>query len=203
MPSSPHPLPPGRTVHLCIDMQQLFREGPWCTPWMERVLPNVRRIVAAHAAETVFTRFIPPERPEALPGRWAHFYEHWRALTREVLDARQLQLVEELAPTASRGAPVVDKSRYSPFFGTDLHRLLQARGATTLVMTGTETDVCILAAALDAIDHGYGVVIVRDAVCSANDRSHDAMMTLYSERFSKQVDLVETEALLAHWPASA
>ena len=34
-----------RTVHLCIDMQRIFStEGPWPTPWMERVLPTVVRI---------------------------------------------------------------------------------------------------------------------------------------------------------------
>ncbi len=34
------PLPPTeRSVHLCVDMQRIFwAEGPWPTPWMERVL---------------------------------------------------------------------------------------------------------------------------------------------------------------------
>jgi len=37
----PEPLTP-RTVHLCVDMQRLFsRDGPWPTPWMDRVLPVV------------------------------------------------------------------------------------------------------------------------------------------------------------------
>jgi len=31
-----------RTVHLCVDMQRIFSaEGPWPTPWMDRVLPVV------------------------------------------------------------------------------------------------------------------------------------------------------------------
>ena len=38
------PLGPA-TLHLCIDMQRLFStEGPWPTPWMERVLPVVARL---------------------------------------------------------------------------------------------------------------------------------------------------------------
>src|SRR3981081_3985159 len=34
--------PPGpEAVHLCLDMQLLFGpQGPWSTPWMERVLPR-------------------------------------------------------------------------------------------------------------------------------------------------------------------
>ena len=40
----PLPLTP-RTVHLCIDMQRIFSsDGPWATPWMERVLPGVLAI---------------------------------------------------------------------------------------------------------------------------------------------------------------
>jgi nicotinamidase-related amidase len=31
-----------RTVHLCVDMQRIFSaEGPWPTPWIDRVLPVV------------------------------------------------------------------------------------------------------------------------------------------------------------------
>jgi nicotinamidase-related amidase len=54
--------PPGAgSIHLCVDMQNLFAaDGPWPTPWMEKVLPTIVRL-AEHAPErTVFTRFIPP-----------------------------------------------------------------------------------------------------------------------------------------------
>ncbi len=59
----------GRTVHLCIDMQNLFAEDtPWRTPCMDRVLRAVQRLAERHPARTVFTRFIPPYRAEDLPG---------------------------------------------------------------------------------------------------------------------------------------
>jgi nicotinamidase-related amidase len=58
-----------RTVHLCVDMQNLFaEETPWHTPWMTRVLPVVKRIAERHASQTVFTRFVPPERPDRMSG---------------------------------------------------------------------------------------------------------------------------------------
>jgi len=54
-----------KTVHLCIDMQRLFSsEGPWATPWMERVLPVVVEIASRFPERTVFTRFITPRSPE-------------------------------------------------------------------------------------------------------------------------------------------
>src|ERR1700729_636036 len=51
-----------RSVHLCVDMQRIFSaEGPWPTPWMDRVLPVVAALANRHPKRTVFTRFIPRE----------------------------------------------------------------------------------------------------------------------------------------------
>ena len=59
------------TAHLCIDMQRLFSdEGPWPMAWMPRVTPKVAHPVARAPERTIFTRFIPPEKPEDAPGRW-------------------------------------------------------------------------------------------------------------------------------------
>ena len=76
-----------------------------------------------------------------------------------------------------------------------------ARRADALIITGTETDVCVLAAVLDAVDLGYRVILPTDAVCSSSDATHDALMTLYCERFSEQIETAETEAILALWPS--
>ena len=64
------PLPlTNRSVHICVDMQRIFyAEGPWPTPWTERVMPIGTALVERHPERTVFTRFIPPERPDYMPG---------------------------------------------------------------------------------------------------------------------------------------
>jgi nicotinamidase-related amidase len=50
----------------------------------------------------------------------------------------------------------------------------QARRHTDmLILTGAETDVCVLSTALGAIDHGYRVIITEDGVCSSSDQGHD------------------------------
>lgn len=69
----------------------------------------------------------------------------------------------------------------------------------TLVITGGETDVCVLATVLGAIDRGFRVVIVTDAVCSSADKTHDALMELYRSRFSEQVEAVSTAEVLDGW----
>jgi nicotinamidase-related amidase len=54
---------------------------------------------------------------------------------------------------------------------------------------------------MDAVDLGYRVVLATDALCSSSDKTHEALMTLYSERFSEQIETAEAEAILAAWPA--
>lgn len=186
-------------AHLCVDMQRMFAEHTdWCTPWMPRVLPKVRRIVAAHPRQTVFTRFIPADKAGDGEGTWRRYYERWASMTIEQLGREQIDLVSELAPFVPP-AEIVDKHVYSPWLETDLHRRLQARGADTLVVTGGETDVCVLGTVLGAVELGYRVIIVTDGLCSSFDEAHDAMLTLYHGRYGQQVETVTTDTLLRSW----
>ena len=94
------PLGP-RTVHLCIDMQTLFAERTdWHVPWLERVLPTVMQLAETRRARSIFTRFVPPERPEDAVGAWRRYYEHWRNMTGEQLNPRLIELVPPLAALA-------------------------------------------------------------------------------------------------------
>jgi nicotinamidase-related amidase len=74
-----------------------------------------------------------------------------------------------------------------------------AVGVGAVVITGAETDVCVLSTVLSAVDLGFRVVIVEDALCSSSDVRHDALMTMYRTRFHGQVDLVTAEELVAFW----
>lgn len=188
-----------RTAHLCLDMQNLFAEDtPWHTPWMTRVLPVVRGIAERHRDRTIFTRFIPPERPEQMTGAWRRYYERWRDLTRDRLDPHLLQLVAPLAELTPP-APVIDKPVYSAFSAPALHQILRQRRIDSLVITGAETDVCVLATVMDALDLGYRTVLPTDALCSSSDSTHDALMTLYRQRFSQQIETCDSETVLECW----
>jgi len=191
-----------RTLHLCVDMQRLSsKDGPWHTPWMERVLPVVAGIAGSHPQQTIFTRFIPPVTPEQVPGTWRQYFEHWREVTRERIDPELLRLMPPLQALVPP-AQVIDKAAYSAFSNPALLRHLRARKADGLIVTGTETDVCVLATIMDAIDNGYRVTVVTDAICSSSDACHEALLTLYRERFSIQLGLAKSAEILEAWPRS-
>jgi len=179
-------------------MQNLFSEAPWKTPWMPRVLLKVIDLAKTTRKRTVFTRFIPPANADAACGDWQAFYRRWPQMTLEHLPLSSLELCAPLAALSAQ-ARVIDKPAYSPFFDTPLAKQLQAEGIQTLVMSGAETDVCVLSAVMDAIDLGLHVVIARDAVCSSNDSTHEALMTLYHQRFACQVSLADCDEIRAAW----
>ena len=181
-------------------MQRLFAEpSQWATPWISRVLPVIEAIVERHAGETVFTRFLPAQRPGQGVGSWKRYYERWASMTIEATGPQMIELLPSLARHCPPAA-VVDKHVYSPWPEGRLQALLAARGVDTLIVTGAETDVCVLATVLGAIDFGYRVVVVTDALCSSSDATHDALLTVYHQRFGQQVETVEMEMLLSLTP---
>ncbi len=195
----PHgPLTP-RTVHLCIDMQRLFfEETPWRTPWMERILSPVAAIAERHPDRTIFTRFVPPRDADRARGTWRQYFERWRSLTRRHLDPSLLDLMPRLNALVPP-AMVFDKGVYSAFFDRRLAAELARNEVDSVVITGVETDVCVLSTVMSAIDIGFRVVLPRDAMCSSSDATHDALMTLYTQRFAEQIEVASTEAVLSSW----
>jgi nicotinamidase-related amidase len=190
-------------VHLCVDMQRMFAEGTeWKMPWLERVLPNIVSIVSAHPEKTIFTRFIPARRPGQGVGMWKHYYERWGSMTIDQLGPEMIGLVSELAEFVPP-ARTFDKHVYSPWTGSDLHEQLRRAWIDTIVITGGETDVCVLSTLLGAIDWGFRVILITDALCSSADETHDAMMNVYTNRFGQQVETVTTQTLLESWPGGA
>jgi nicotinamidase-related amidase len=193
------PEPIADAVHLCIDMQNIFAPGGiWETPWMERVLPAIIDITARYTARTVFTRFITPLHGEDRPGRWRRYFAKWESATRSRLPPEQLELIPALRRFAPPAA-VIDKPAYSAFAESALASFLHQRSVGTIIVTGSETDVCVLSTVLDAVDLGLRVVIVEDALCSSSDAGHDALMTLYRNRFSEQIELIGLEQLPMLW----
>lgn len=187
------------TAHLCVDMQRLFAPGsPWETPWMERVLPRVVKLVEKSPSHSVFTRFIPARSPEQAAGMWQPYYRKWKAVTLDEIDRAVIDLMPELRRYAPP-AEVFDRPTYSAFSNPHLHPRLRHKKIDTLVISGAETDVCVLSTVLAAVDYGYRVIVARDGVCSSSDQSHDALIELYERRFDVQIELAEVDEIIASW----
>jgi len=186
-------------LHLCVDMQRMFGPGsPWAVPWMEEVMPQLEELSSRHAEATIFTRFVPPRNAAQARGTWRQYYERWQEMTLEVLPQDMVRLVpalERLTPPAR----VLDKAVYSPWTEGRLDAMLAGSGIDTLVVSGGETDVCVLGAMMGAVDRGYRVILAADATCSSTDETHDALMRLYESRYGQQIETASVEQILSDW----
>ena len=100
----------------------------------------------------------------------------------------------ELAPLP--GEVVVTKQYASGFFGTSLASTLRATGIDTVVLVGLTTSGCVRATALDAMQHGFIPVVVRDAVGDRDPRPHRANLLDLQAKYADVVGEAEAVAAL-------
>ena len=86
---------------------------------------------------------------------------------------------------------LVVKKYASAFFGTDLSSRLTARGVDTILLCGCTTSGCVRASAVDGLQHGFRVMIVREAVGDRNPAAHRQSML---DMQAKYADIVTLDA---------
>jgi biuret amidohydrolase len=79
---------------------------------------------------------------------------------------------------------VVDgKKRYDCFAATDLDHLLRSRFLDTVLLTGVNTNSCVLATAVSANTRDYAPVVVEDCVDTMDRQVHEAALTVIRQAF--------------------
>jgi nicotinamidase-related amidase len=190
-------------IHLCLDMQNMIGPGgPWAARWAERVLPSVVSLIEHAPQRTAFTRFIPPLDVPKIDSAWRDFYAKWAGLTQSQVEPILLELMPPL-PMFVPPAAIFDKARFSAFTAPGLGQHIAKLQGNTVILSGAETEMCVLATALGALDLGFRVVIARDAICSASDPCHDAVQRVYDERFTAQIRTLDVAEIRALWRPAA
>ncbi len=70
----------------------------------------------------------------------------------------------------------IRKRRYSAFFATELDLVLRSLGARTVILVGALTDVCVHYTAVDAHQHDYHFLVLRDCVGGSTLAAHEAAL---------------------------
>ena len=115
--------------------------------------------------------------------------------------SRWVEVDERIAPLS--GEAVIPKLFASAFFGTPLAAMLTSAGCDTVVVTGASTSGCVRATAIDALQHGYRVVVPREAVADRAAGAHEASLVDLDAKYADVVDLDEAVSLLAVSTATA
>jgi nicotinamidase-related amidase len=79
---------------------------------------------------------------------------------------------------------VVDsKKRYDCFVATDLDHVLRSRSLDTVLLTGVNTNSCVLATAVAANARDYAPVVVEDCVDTMDRQLHEAALAVIRQAF--------------------
>lgn len=92
---------------------------------------------------------------------------------------------------------VITKQYPSAFFNTPLASILATLGVDSVLITGVTTSGCVRASALDAMQHGYSPIIVREAVGDRDRRPHESNLFDLQAKYADVVSEAETLEWLA------
>ncbi|HVO03802.1 MAG TPA: cysteine hydrolase [Candidatus Cybelea sp.] len=188
-----------RAMHIVVDMQRLFSEHPdWAVKDIGRIRGEVQRMAERKPGRTLWTRFIPAATARDAKGSWRAYYEAWPRATLEGGGADYVDLLPEHRTLAGRGA-VFDKSGFSAFGNERFAAALQSAGVDTILLSGVETDVCVWATALDAIELGLFVVLARDALTGFSPEAHAAVLDVIAPRYVPQIAVMTSGEIDAAW----
>ncbi len=98
------------------------------------------------------------------------------------------------------GETVITKQYASAFFGTSLASTLTALGVDTVLIAGVSTSGCIRASAVDACQHGFIPIVVREAVGDRAAAPHEANLFDLQAKYAEVRTLSEVTHYLSRLP---
>ena len=91
-------------------------------------------------------------------------------------------------PKPAEGELVIEKTRYSAFFGTGLGDILRGQGIDTLVLCGLTTECCVDCSARDAFHQDFHVFVPSDACAAYEIDVHEAALKAMDLNFAILTD---------------
>lgn len=200
------PIQRARTALLVVDMQNGFCDpegsaaqiGFDVSMCRAAIDPCLRLIEGARAAEVpiLFTRLV-----------YRDDYRDGGVLTEAILPglvegrccaagSPDAELIDEIQPRPEDF--VIDKNRYSAFYGTPLESILNTLDIRHLVICGVTTNICVESTARDASQRDYRTLVVGDATGEIAPERHQWALETLGTRFGW---VVSTADVLKGWEA--
>lgn len=191
-------LHPQRTALLVIDMQKgwLLDGSPGGIAAGLEMLPRLNQLIDScrQAGCTVvhtrqFHDYTNPIYKQLLP---QHYDPRGRPYFRR--GSSWVEFHDDLS--VREGDVIIDKDRYSAFYGTNLEIILRNRGIDTLIVTGVASNVCCESTARDAFFRDFLVLFVSDCTATVDERLHRATLDNISAFFGRVMSWQEVLDML-------
>ncbi len=191
-------LEPKTTALIVVDMQNHFID---LIPTCRGIVPNINRIAAALRTAGGTVAWIQATHTDTGRSAWPMFFEHF------VGPEQAADIRAKLAPGARGHALfadldvrdedlIVPKDRFSALIqgASNLEAELRQRDIASVIITGTNTNVCCESTARDAMMLDFRTFMVEDANAAFSDAEHVAGLTTVAQVFA---DVVTTQEMLA------
>ncbi len=191
-------LDPRRAALIVVDMQNHFVD---LIPTCRGIVPNINRLAQALRAAGGTVAWIQATHTDTGRSAWPMFFEHF--VGAEVA----ANIRRKLAPGAEGHALfaeldvrdedlIVPKDRFSALIqgASNLEAELRARDIDSVIITGTNTNVCCESTARDAMMLDFKTFMVEDANAAFSDAEHVAGLTTVAQVFA---DVLSTDDMLA------
>jgi nicotinamidase/pyrazinamidase len=165
-----------RDALIIVDVQNDFCPGgALAVPSGHEVIPVVNRLLQHQWLSVATMDWHPADHCSFAPhgGPWPPHcvQDSAGAQLHPELNAQQIEVV------LTKGSHP-DEEAYSGFHGTQLAKILREKGVNRVVVCGLATDYCVRATALDALQEGFEVVVLADAVRGVDVHPGDSQRAL-------------------------
>ena len=174
-------LAPERSAVIVVDVQRAFTELPPFAA-MREIVPRIARFLpfARVAGMTVVhlrTEFSYKMENAGRPGSRTRQMMLGLGTENEnplLQDRPTAEIVPELSPHLSD--VIVTKTRFSGFWGTNLHEILKSRDIESLVFAGGTTTVCVESTVRDALFLEFNALVLSDCTADMTQELHESAL---------------------------
>ncbi len=114
-----------------------------------------------------------------------------------LLGEANVHVIPDLAPRPDE--LVVTKHHYDGFNGTALDQAFRSRDVTHLVLTGTMTDICVLATAIGGMNREYRMTVVEDATATLRPEIQRATLDIVGRAYGRVLTTKQVAEEMGRW----
>jgi nicotinamidase-related amidase len=171
------------TAVIVIDMLNDFVTGSLKCERAQRIIAPLKELIDSARAHHVPVIYSNDSHYKGVDREISLWGEHAMANTTGA------KVIEELKPSSNDY--VIPKRRYSGFFQTDLHLLLNELGVETLVMTGLHANMCVRHTSADAFYWGYRLLVPRDGTEAFTEEDYTGGLDYLAKIYGAEITTIE------------
>ncbi len=167
------------TALLVIDMQRAFLDkgASLECPEGRSIIPRINKLADAvrkNGGTVIFFRYMVDEQVGLLKNFETKSYlsgKRESPMTALSKGNPQFEISPEL--DVRKDDMIMDKTRYSAVFGSDIVEVLREKGIENVILTGVSTDACVGNTAEDLMQSNFNILMVWDGTAALDRLEHE------------------------------